>query len=159
MKVLLCLLSDQHVPNLLSVHHYKPDQLVLIQSAAMQRKEAAAHFQAALHLGGMDYASEERCHVQPLEAEDDLGVIRECLRHAYARHPGGEWVANLSGGTKPMSIAAYEFFKAVGARLVYVNFSKPSVLLGMDGHPAETCEHRPTLREFLAGYGFASTKN
>lgn len=158
MKVLLCLLSDQHVPNLLSVHHFNPDRLVLIQSTDMQRKEAARHFREALRRGGRDFTTNDRCHVQPLEAEDNLDAIRKSLQQAYGRYPAEDWIANLSGGTKPMSIATYEFFKAVGARLVYVNFQKPNVLLGMDGRPAETCTYRPTLGEFLAGYGFESTK-
>ena len=44
MKVLLCLLSDQHVPNLLSVHHYAPDQLVLIESAQMESRNSGQPF-------------------------------------------------------------------------------------------------------------------
>src|ERR1700730_15473731 len=122
----------------------------------MEGKEAAKHFRAALKLGGLDFITDDRCHVQPLEAEDNLDVIRKCLQQAYGRYPADEWIANLSGGTKPMSIAAHEFFKAVGARLVYVNFQRPNVLLGMDGRPAETCEDRATLPEVLAGQRFES---
>jgi hypothetical protein len=158
MKVLLCLLSDQHVPNLLSVHHFKPDRLVLIESTAMQHKEAARHFREALQIGRLDFTTDDRCLVQPLDAEDNLDAVRSSLQQAFRRYPPEEWIANLSGGTKPMSIATYEFFKAVGARLVYVNFQKPDVMLGMDGRPAERCEYRPTLREFLAGYGFELTR-
>lgn len=79
MRVLLCLLSAQHVPNLLSVHHYQPDRLVLIESHGMQKKRAAANLLAALKLGGLDYANQpggERSHVEPLENEDDLEAIR-----------------------------------------------------------------------------------
>jgi hypothetical protein len=158
MKVLLCLLSDQHVPNLLSVHHCKPDRLVLVESKAMQAKKAAEHFRSALGLGRLAY-TDETCQVQPLDMEDDLESVRQCLKTAYGRYPAETWIANLSGGTKPMSIAAYEFFKAVGARLVYVNFQKPNILLGMDGLAAQTCTYRPTIREFLAGYGFDSSKS
>jgi hypothetical protein len=159
MKILLCLLSDQHVPNLLSVHHFHPDRLVLIESETMRQKKAAQHFLTALKLGELDFQAAERHHVQPLEAEDDLDVIRKCLQQAYGCHPADEWIVNLTGGTKPMSIAAYEFFKAVGARLVYVNFARPDVLLGLDGRRQESCLHRPTVREFLAGYGFESRKS
>ncbi len=158
MRVLLCLLSDQHVPNLLSVHHFRPDRLVLVESSGMRNKKAADHFLTALQLGGLDFTGSDRCHIEPLAAEDDLEAVRRCLQAAYGRFSTDAWIANLSGGTKPMSIAAYEFFKALGARLVYVNFSKPDVLLGLDGRLPETCTHRPTIREFLAGYGFDSRK-
>ena len=116
MKVLLCLLSDQHVPNLLSVHHFRPDRLVLVESAVMKRKQTSNYFLTALKLGGLDFG--DNCYVQQLEREDDLAAIRHALRQAFARCPGEEWIANLTGGNKPMSIAAYEFFNAVGARLI-----------------------------------------
>ena len=158
MKTLLCLLSDQHVPNLLSVHHFRPDRLVLVESQAMRAKKSAEHFQSALNLGGLDYTA-DTCTVESLDAEDDLGSVRVCLQRAYGKYPADDWIANLSGGTKPMSIAAYEFFKAVGARLIYVNFSRPDEVLALDGRATEKCAYQPTIREFLAGYGFGSSKS
>lgn len=152
MRVLLCLLSEQHIPNLLSVHHFKPDRLVLVETPTMRGK--ANDLLTALQLGGLDFASDDRCHVQPLESEDTLASVRKCLQQAYNRYPQESWLVNLSGGTKPMSIAAYEFSKEVRARPIYVSIQKPNVMLHLDGFDAETCVYRPTIREFLAGYGF-----
>lgn len=156
MKVLLCLLSDQHVPNLLSVHHYKPDRLVLIETAQMKSRDAARHFLTALTLGGLDY--DARHHVEPLNAEDSLDSVRQALQAAYGRHPTDQWTANLTGGTKPMSIATYEFFKALGGDLVYTNVARPSRIIDITGNRTDTCDHRPRVKEFLAGYGFESRK-
>jgi hypothetical protein len=156
MKVLLCLLSDQHVPNLLSVHHYRPDQLVLVETPQMQKRETARHFLDALGQGGLDYAS--RCHRQVIPAEDDLPLIRAALQEAYGRFPAASWVANATGGTKPMSIATYDFFKAVGGKVVYTNFSHPEKLIDLDTGAAEICSHRPAVNEFVTGYGFRLVK-
>ena len=158
MRILVCLLSDQHVPNLLSVHHFEPDRLVLVESKAMQVKKAAEHFRSALKLGRLSNVA-DACVIESLDLEDDLDAVRRCLQRAYGKYPADEWIANISGGTKPMSIAAYEFFKAVGARLVYVNFSRPDDVLALDGSGAEKCAYQPTIREFLAGYGFGSSKS
>lgn len=157
MKSLLCLLSEQHVPNLLSVHHYKPDQLVLIESAHMAKRRAADHFLKALEIGGLDY--KERCTVEPLEAEDNLAAVRRALQRAYGNGPTSDWIANLTGGTKPMSIATYEFFKALGAKLVYTNVARPAQFLDMESNVSEDCDHRLGIKEFLAGYGFESKKS
>lgn len=157
MNVLLCLLSDQHVPNLLSVHHFHPDRLVLVESSAMKARHSARHFLNALKLGGLDY--EGRCDIEPLHAEDSLEAIRGALRQAYGKHPSADWVANLTGGTKPMSIATYEFFKALEGRLLYTNVSRPAELLDIGTQQTETCRHRLTIKEFLAGYGFESRKS
>lgn len=156
MRILLCLLSDQHVPNLLSVHHYRPDQLVLVASLHMQRKGAAAHLLAALKKGGLDYDS--RCHVQPLSAEDNLTQIRVSLQDAYGRFPSCSWIANVTGGTKPMSIATYEFFKALGGTTVYTNLSQPDRIIDLESGQVEACTHRPTIDEFVTGYGFHPQK-
>ncbi|NLX98470.1 MAG: DUF1887 family protein [Rhodopirellula sp.] len=167
MRVLLCLLSDQHVPNLLSIHHYRPDRLVLVESAAMQRREVAANLLAALELGGLDYrdqAGVERVHIEPLEAEDDLDAVRRTLRRAYGRYPGAEWIVNVTGGTKPMSIATFDFFAGLirrdvlSGRLVYTNVSRPARIIDLENHTTEECSHRLSTRQFLAGYGFESRK-
>jgi len=156
MRVLLCLLSDQHVPNLLSVHHFRPDRLVLIETTTMQKRCAAENFLTALHLGGLDYG--ERCDVESLDAEDNLDAVRAVLRRAFGKYSSAEWIANVTGGTKPMSIAAFEFFKATAGRVVYTNFTRPNVLLALDSPIEEICEHKISIKEFLAGYGFESRK-
>jgi hypothetical protein len=153
---LLCLLSEQHVPNLLSVHHFKPDRLVLVESEAMRKRNVAAHFLNALKLGGLDY--DARSDIEPLPAEDSLESVRGTLRQAYGRQPSAHWIANLTGGTKPMSIATYEFFKAVNGRLVYTPLARPAEMLDVGTQHTETCQHRLNIKEFLAGYGFASRK-
>lgn len=156
MKVLLCLLSEQHVPNLLSVHHYRPDRLVLVETTTMRQRGAAENFLRALCLGGLDYG--DRCEVESLDAEDNLDAVRAVLRRAFGNEPSAEWIANVTGGTKPMSIAAFEFFKATAGRVVYTNFTRPNVLLALDSTSEETCAHKISINEFLAGYGFESRK-
>ena len=157
MRVMLCLLSDQPIPNLLSVHHFKPDRLILIESEDMRRKKTADHFRQALQLGGLDYT--QHVEIYPIDLVDDLEAARQCLRKAYGAYSSASWIANLTGGTKPMSIAAYEFFKAVGARLVYINAARPDEMLGLDSGQPEKCSHHLSITEFLAAYGFKSTKS
>jgi hypothetical protein len=156
MNVLLCLLSDQHVPNLLSVHHFRPDRLVLVETRDMKRKNVAAHFLEALRLGGLTY--DDRYEIAPLEAEDSLQAAQRALGAAYARYPSARWIANLTGGTKPMSLATYVLFKERNARLVYTNVARPGEILDIDAETKEVCQHRLTIKEFVGGYGFESRK-
>lgn len=156
MTILLCLLSDQHVPNLLSVHHFKPDQLVLVESDGMQSKGVATHFLGALKKGGLDYDS--RHHVQRVASEDDLAHVTATLQDSWDRHPSGDWIANLTGGTKPMSIATHEFFKTRGCRLVYTNSRQPERIIDLTTGLGKTCDHRLSVDEFVTGYGFHLAK-
>ena len=148
MKILFCLLSDQHVPNLLSVHHFKPDRLVLLKSGHEEerRREEPA---PALEAGDLDYRG--RCHVEPLPDENNLATIRTSIKRAYDGSPQDQWIANITGGTKPMSIAAYEFFKEKSARVIYTPINCPTELLDVENGGIETCRHRPKIREVVAG--------
>lgn len=159
MKVLLCLLSDQHVPNLLSVHHFRPDHLVLIESVDMQKRGVANNFLSALREGRTAYELGHNCEVQSLAAVSDFGAIADALKSAFGSHPTADWIANLAGGTRPMSIAAYEFFKAVGARLVYVEVTRPDQIIDVQSGQIEKVEHELSIVEFLRGYGFVQNKD
>ncbi len=153
MKTLLCLLSQQHVPNLLSVHHFQPERLVLVESAGMREKNASRDFLEALRLGGRVYDDHHR-DVLPLDDENSPDAMRRCLEVVAKPGPDAEWTVNLTGGTKPMSIAAYDFFRDKPARLVYTPVNRPNQFLDFRSGQAEQCDYRPSVQEFLAGYGF-----
>ena len=110
MKILLCLLSDQHVPNLLSIHHFCPDRLVLVESEQMKGKSKA--LLAALKTGGdndvLDYA--DRCSIVPLECVNSLQYVLDLLQREMARFPDADWLVNLTGGNKLMALAAFQCF-------------------------------------------------
>ena len=157
MRVLLCLLSAQHVPNLLSVHHFQPDRLILVESTAMKLQPAAENLLQALRIGGREYRHKH--DIEPLASEDHLETIRQSLRRAYGRYASCEWIVNLTGGNKPMAIATYEFFKSVGGRLVYTNIEQPGEWRDIDSTHTEKFNHVLLMKEFLAGYGFESRKS
>lgn len=122
----------------------------------MHGRGVAKNFLHALQLGGLDY--EGRCDVESLAAEDNLDAIRDVLRVAYEKYPSATWVANITGGTKPMSIATYEFFNAKAGNIVYTNVARPNILLDLSSSRQEKCEYKLSIDEFLAGYGFESRK-
>jgi hypothetical protein len=151
-SVLLCLLTDQHLPNLLSVHHYRPDRLVLVESEEMRRRDVARHFLSALRLGGLDY--DGQCEIAPIDTVDSMRTVRRTLMGVYAKHPGARWIANITGGTKTMSSATYKFFKENAALVVYTSAARPAELIDFDTENKNTCGYRPSIAELLAGSGF-----
>ena len=170
MKTLLCLLSRQHVPNLLSVHHFKPERIVLLESSDMQQDAAADCFLKALAIGNADYtrwppkdAVEARseqppsnlAHVVPLDRVDDMVHVQEALSRAGELNPDASWIVNLTGGNKLMALATADFFKPRGASLCYIEHGHPRELIPLDSHSARAiCAHAVSIAEFLAGYGF-----
>lgn len=111
MKIMVCLISGQHVPNLLSIRSEDPvpDRLVLIVTPFMKARNKHIQLLNALAAGGLDYGS--KCDIKDLTREDSISEIHELLKKIHKDHLKDELVVNLTGGTKPMCIGAYEFSK------------------------------------------------
>lgn len=152
MKILVCLISDQHVPNLLAVKAVRPNRLVLLVTPGMKKKGKDAQFLDALSAGGHDLQMEKKI-IDQKEENSSLAVYSN-LEREFSEHADDEWIINLTGGTKPMSIGAYEFSKKMGLRTLYVAKDDQSRAIDLLGGQAIELDHKVTTKEFLAGYGF-----
>lgn len=161
-KILVCLISEQHIPNLLSIHHINPDILVLIETPFMKRRKAGENLQKALRLGNLHF-NDSTLIVRSFEQEDSVYAMRALLQDLKAELEkdyadcGVEWHVNVSGGLKTMSIGAFLSFEEVrDARLWYIENRKPDVLLQLNSQHSHSkhINYRPTTREFMAGYDF-----
>lgn len=148
---LLCLLSTQHVPNLLSIHHYRPTQIILVQTQHTARLKLAEHLLRALRLSGLDYT--DRHDIVALDPEQPLSAMVEIFLRVIAQTKG-DWVVNITGGTKPMALAAYEAFRQTPAKLVYTDSRFPAELWDMREKSAAIAKYKPSVEVFLAGYGY-----
>lgn len=153
MRAMLCLISEQHVPNLLAVHELRPDLLVLLETEGMRNRNAANNFLKALAIGGLDYLT--RNEIVPLDDGDSIEETKKALERVHSKYRDAEWIVNITGGTKPMSIGAYEFFKQKkNARIIYISASDQSKALDFLGGEDVPLRYRISVGEFLAGYGF-----
>lgn len=182
MKVMVCLISDQHVPNLLTVHEVMPDFLFLVETPDMMHRNAAANFMNALDNGRTSYLQNKDQHkIVPLEDENSIPSALMVFQDITSKYPEAEWIINITGGTKLMSIAAFEFFKdRSNCTMLYVpikdqtkaikfigkkqlnpvdeeySATRLKALSILDG--AEPLGHKVSIGQFLAGYGFELIK-
>lgn len=152
MKIMVCLISGQHVPNLLTVKAIKPDRLVLLVTGGMKKQGKDTQFLNALSAGGQKLPMEPEI-IDQIE-ENSSRAVYDNLQTAFSKHADDEWIINLTGGTKPMSIGAYEFSKIRGLRTLYVAEGNQGQAIDLLGGPAINLDHKVTTKEFLAGYGF-----
>lgn len=157
-RAVVCLLSGQPMPNLLPVHHFRPAQVVMVETDAMKTKKTADNFLEALRLGGLNYASLDKHLKYPLGNQasflDCADLFQRIIQELQVK--GNDVIVNLTGGTKVMSIAAYEVFRIWGARFVYIDANTPDQLREFPQGPQTTLEHKPTCAEFLSAYGFTN---
>lgn len=155
MKIMVCLISGQHVPNLRSIRSETPapDQLVLIVTPLMKARNMHNHLLNALAAGGLDYRN--RCYIKDLTKEDSIAETHDLLKAIYKEHLNDDLVVNLTGGTKPMCIGAYEFSKEKNLRTLYVPEGKQHEAIDLLRGSTVDLNHKLSTSEFLEGYGFS----
>lgn len=157
MKIMVCLISGQHIPNLLVIRSEKPspDKLVLIVSSYMAKEDRHNQLLNALKVGGLDYTPKSKHEIEFLKNEYSITMVKELLEEVYKDHRGDELIVNLTGGTKPMSIGAYEFSLKNHLKTLYVPEGNQRQAIDLlDEKSFINLEHKITTAEFLAGYGF-----
>ena len=159
-KTLICLLSQQHVPNLLSVNYWKPERLILVETAGMKSKKASEDFCNALQISNPN--RQKYCEVIPIPKGKDsdfqtmLATFGKLITDAS---PDTEWIVNLTGGNKPMSIAAYEAFsRAANRRFIYTDIGASNKFVDFLTGKESIFDHKLSIEEFLTGYGFEYQK-
>jgi len=155
MKIMVCLISGQHVPNLLSIRSENPvpDRLVLIVTPLMKARDKHNQLLNALAAGGLDYRT--RHDIRDLSKEDSISETHDLLKSIYKEHLKDELVVNLTGGTKPMCIGAYEFSREKNLRTLYVPEGNQREAIDLLRGSTVALKHQLSIAEFLEGYGFS----
>lgn len=109
-KAMIVLVGEQPAPNLLPVRHIKPDQLALIYTS---RTESVAN-----NLVGILSAKIECniCLVDPYQIGE---ILTELSSFIEANFNGCDLLFNLTGGTKPMALAAFQIARSSRSPFCY----------------------------------------
>ncbi len=120
-EVLVCLVSGQPMPNIIPAFVNKPHIVVLLTTT--QEKATADHIKKVYSKNGM------KCeiHEQFIDAYDVFSIRRE-LEKIYDKYCNHKLTMNITGGTKLMAIAAYEFFREKKQDILYVDTLHSSIL-------------------------------
>lgn len=155
MKIMVCLISGQHVPNHLSIRSEIPfpERLILIVTPLMKARDKHNQLLNALAAGGLDYRAKH--DIENLAKEDSISETYDLLKEIYKKHLKDELVLNLTGGTKPMCIGAYEFSKEKNLRTLYVPEGNQHQAIDLLRGSTVDLTHKLSTAEFLEGYGFS----
>ena len=152
------LVSDQTIPNILGIHHYHPDELLFITTPEMEKKMKIEAMCGCLSSIGLSWNAEQlhRVSVQ----EDSLLDSHRKLDDSILGRESSEFVVNLTGGTKIMSIAAYEFFKEYEQPCSTFHFIGMKFITPFPkrlGRMATPLSLRLGVKEYLLAYGLKIT--
>lgn len=137
MHVLIAPVGEQPTPNLIPVFAEGPPGYTSVQfliSDDRKIRSVAENLRRALA------EDEQTSTVQVLEHLTmdawDLRNARDDCARAIKKHSIANVTVNLTGGTKIMSLAAYQAARAAGSPMVYVNTEAGELIrFGVDGEP------------------------
>ncbi|HPA14411.1 MAG TPA: DUF1887 family CARF protein [Desulfobacterales bacterium] len=155
-KIHVCLVSDQTTPNILAIEAFQPDELLLVSTSLMETKGKSSHILDCLASKGLNYY--RRRHILEV-AEDSMPDCHRKLGAWIEGREESEFVVNLTGGTKIMSIAAYAFFKDYNSRMIYIPLHRNEYLMifPKGGAPKPVpLPQRLSVGEYLKAYGLVA---
>lgn len=114
MTTLISLIGEQPIPILLPVRYLKPENVILVCSDTT--KDVALRLEKMIPNSSL---------FNIIEAYNIVEITEE-LQKKFASNE--HYMINLSGGTKPMSIAAYDFAKKFNYPLIYLQSEKTTQL-------------------------------
>lgn len=146
--VLVSLISDYLIPNFLLIKECegKYDELLFLSTERMEKRDQRKRLEKALGL-------EENSVPYILVSDDDYYNNMDQFRDLELLTDDTEYVVNLTGGTKMMSLAVYEYFKKSPESIFcYVPLGK-NVICYTDRDSQEELHYRINLKEYFLLHG------
>ena len=147
-KTIVSILSDHLLPNFLFIKEMEGQysDLLFVSTPQMEMQEKAMHLEVAL---GRKEDSVRRIVV----ANDNYKDILDTLR-AEQLSDSVEYIVNITGGTKTMSLAVHEYFCKFKASFIYVPIGKNSYY-DFSTDQTHSLDYRVSLNEYFTLYGLA----
>jgi len=160
---LICLISAQPIPNLVSVLHLSPRTVDVVLTSRMERERRHEHFVRVLESFDGAAPQAPKINIWQVADEDDLEEVGALVHEIWNDcQPGEQLVINLTGGTKLMTVAVFQAALALGLRCHYFNADRPNTLLVISPQPPyrATAVDLPYILPpllFFQAYGFQVT--
>ena len=145
----VCLVSGEAAANLLPVLDpaFRPREAVLIESPQM--RQHGKWLGEAMSANGIARVR----HVPIKDAYDITGIERE-LEEFLGREPEHTAIAlNVTGGTKPLAIAAQQVFSRSGIAVFYLERERSEVSFIGGGAPKRVLKARLKLEDYFLAHG------
>jgi hypothetical protein len=117
-RLLVCLISEQTIPNILTILHFRPQYILFISTQSMEAKNKVNAIKKCLTNYSYHWEQDKTIIVDPNSINDCQQTLQQ-WEQSIDRNDY-DFIINLTGGTKIMSIAVYEYFKNTDAQIIYI---------------------------------------
>lgn len=150
-NILVSLVSDQAIPNVQLIKEFRKfvQHYLFISTTGMEKKNVREALIKACKLNLEEILPTvivDQFSFDDIEQKLD-GVDFESFDNVYV---------NLTGGTKVMTLAAFDYFKEIGAEIYYITGQDETLIKVSPGRTkkATTLSANVTLEEYFNAYGF-----
>lgn len=143
-----CLISQQATPNLTPLldQRFKPKKIVMLVSDQMS---AQARYLSA-------FCKRRQIETETVLIHDpyDLSRIQDQVMDKLTEYEHKSVALNVTGGTKPMAIAAQQVFQMIGKPIFYVRIDTNEVIFLDKGYQPFTLDCRLKIKDYLEVHGY-----
>ena len=145
-KVLVSILSDHLVPNYLFIKEMRGqyNELLFIGTPYTESKAIATHLENAL--------DDKEENIKKIIVESDQYQKGLQSLENTSLPTDVQYIVNLTGGTKIMSLIVYDFFRKLNSSFYYIPIGK-NTYCNIEEENMHALQYRISLREYFALYG------
>jgi hypothetical protein len=123
---LVCLVGEQPIPNLLPIREFQPDKVILVFSE--RTKKVSDNLKNLFGKRQTEFLKVSN----PYDIIGCENELQEFLKSKFSDAKESEFAFNLTGGTKPMSLAAYNLARRMNAPVIYLQSEGASSVFYID---------------------------
>ena len=145
-KVLVSILSDRLVPNYLFIKEMRGqyNELLFIGTPYTESKAIATHLENALE--------NRKSNIKKVILESDQYQEGVQSLENISLPNDVQYIVNLTGGTKIMSLIVYDFFRKLNSSFFYIPIGK-NTYCNIEEENMHALQYRISLREYFTLYG------
>jgi len=115
----VCLVSDQTIPNILGIMHFKPAHVLFITTEEMKRKNKTEAILNTIKRLGIEPTFSE------IVVKEDFPYNCQIKISQWIESTeNDQFTVNLTCGTKIMSISVFKIFRDYGSTMIYIPYPK-----------------------------------
>lgn len=150
MKILFCMATGQNAVNINPLSEINPDKVVVAITDSM-KKQGETLVQEIVQSGKNSEALE-------IKQESSLKALNEQFSAWIEKHIDDEIIVNITGGTKLMSLAAYQLFSEWGFRCIYCDRGSSQLIWLDDESTIPNIGSKVSLERYLRTYQYQITQ-
>lgn len=150
MKILFCIATGQNAVNINPLSEINPDKVVVVVTDGM-KKQGEILVQEIAQSGKKSEALE-------IKQESSLKALNDQFSAWIEKHIDDEIIVNITGGTKLMSLAAYQLFSEWGFRCFYCDKDQNQLIWLDDESAVANIGSKVSLERYLCTYQYQITQ-